>query len=168
MPPAAPRPLPRILLLLGRIALGGIFVYAAWTKLHPPIAISLSLFALQVDSYRMLPPWAVNLVAQTLPFLELALGALLVIGWPLRLVSSVTSLLLLAFFSTMVRSYALGLEINCGCFGPNEKLGVGTLLRDGAMLALALAVVFGAFWSARGRRRTEGGGLKPTATQASP
>lgn len=166
MPPAAPRSLPRILLLLGRIALGAIFVYAAWTKMHPPVAISLSLFALQVDSYRMLPPWAVNTVAHTLPFLELALGALLIIGWPLRIVSSVTSLLLLAFFGTMVRSYALGLEINCGCFGPNEKLGAATLLRDGALLALALGVTIGAFWTARAGRRAEDGGLKPAAIQS--
>jgi uncharacterized membrane protein YphA (DoxX/SURF4 family) len=165
MPPAAPRSLPRILLILGRIALGAIFIYAAWTKLHPPVAISLSLFALQVDSYRMLPPWAVNTVAHTLPFLELALGALLVIGWPLRIVSSVTSLLLLAFFGTMVRSYALGLEINCGCFGPNEKLGAGTLLRDGALLALALAVTIGAFWKARAGARIQSAGLKAATSQ---
>jgi uncharacterized membrane protein YphA (DoxX/SURF4 family) len=166
MSPAAPLSLPRILLLLGRIALGAIFVYAAWTKMHPPVAISLSLFALQVDSYRMLPPWAVNFVAHTLPFLELALGALLIIGWPLRIVSSLTSLLLLAFFGTMLRSYALGLEINCGCFGPNEKLGAATLFRDGALLVLALGVTIGAFWNARSRRRMEDGGLNPAATQA--
>jgi uncharacterized membrane protein YphA (DoxX/SURF4 family) len=166
MPFAAPHSLPRILLLLGRIALGAIFVYAAWTKLHPPVAISLSLFALQVDSYRMLPPWAVNVVAHTLPFLELALGALLMIGWPLRIASSVTSLLLLTFFGTMVRSYALGLEINCGCFGPNEKLGATTLLRDGALLALALGVTIGAFWIARGRARAEDGGLNPAVMRS--
>ena len=45
----------------------------------------------------------------------------------------------------MVRSYFLGLEINCGCFGPGERLGPMTLLRDGSLLALAIAVTVGAF-----------------------
>jgi hypothetical protein len=44
-----------------------------------------------------------------------------------------------------VRSYRMGLEINCGCFGPGERLGPVTLLRDGSLLALALAVTIGAF-----------------------
>jgi hypothetical protein len=45
----------------------------------------------------------------------------------------------------MVRTYMAGLEINCGCFGPGERLGPLTLLRDGSLLALALAVTIGAF-----------------------
>jgi uncharacterized membrane protein YphA (DoxX/SURF4 family) len=143
-----------MLLILGRIALGGIFLYAAWTKMHPPIALSLNFFALEVDSYRVLSPVNVNLVAHSLPFLELALGALLIIGWPLRIVSAVTSLLLVGFFGLMVRSYALGLQINCGCFsGSNEAIGPLSLLRDGSLLALALAVTIGAFWRASGLRR---------------
>jgi uncharacterized membrane protein YphA (DoxX/SURF4 family) len=151
MSATAPRSLSRLLLVLGRLALGGVFLFAAWSKMHPPMGVSLALFALQVDSYRLLPGAAVNIVAHTLPFLELALGALLVMGWPLRLVSSITSLLLLGFFGLMVRTYALGLEVNCGCFGPNEKLGWITLLRDAALLALSLAVTLGAFWQRRRR-----------------
>jgi hypothetical protein len=44
------------------------------------------------------------------------------------------------------------LEINCGCFGPGERLGVGTLLRDGSLLALAIAVTVGAFVISRRKR----------------
>jgi uncharacterized membrane protein YphA (DoxX/SURF4 family) len=155
----------RILLLAGRVALGLIFVYAAYTKLRPAVPgpfsldslrLSLSLFATQVDSYQLLPGWAVSFVAHTLPFFELAIGLLLVSGWLLRSVSSVTSALMLGFFGVMLRSYALGLEINCGCFGPGEALGVKTLIRDGSLLALSLAVTFGAFWMRRSRRGVPG------------
>lgn len=148
----------RMLLLVGRVTLGLILVYAAYTKLRPAVPgpfsldslrLSLSLFATQVDSYQLLPGWAVTFVARTLPFFELAIGLLLVSGGLLRSVSSVTSALLLGFFSVMLRSYALGLEINCGCFGPGETLGVKTLIRDGSFLALSLAVTFGAFWIRR-------------------
>ena len=34
------------------------------------------------------------------------------------------------FIGAMARAKILGLEINCGCFGNNEKLGTATLIRD--------------------------------------
>jgi len=40
----------------------------------------------------------------------------------------------------MVRAYAKGMEINCGCFGANDIISWKTLLRDGSMLAAALAL----------------------------
>jgi len=147
-----------VLVTVGRLVLGLILLYAAYAKLHPApgdswsissIRISLMLFALQVDSYRLLPPWAVLLLARTLPFAELALGLLLVLGWGLRYVAAATSLLLLVFFAVMLRTYHVGLQINCGCFGPNERLGVMTLIRDGLLLALAFAITLGAFLRAR-------------------
>ncbi len=137
--------LARILLLLGRLVLGGILIYAASAKLHPPISLSLSFFAMQVDSYQLLPAQLVSPFAHTLPWVELALGLLLLLGWQLRYVAAATTALLGLFFGVMVRTFALGLEISCGCFGPGEKLGTKTLLRDGTLLALALAVTLGAF-----------------------
>ena len=136
--------LTRILLLLGRLALGGILIYAASAKLHPPISLSLSFFAMQVDSYQLLPAQLVSPFAHTLPWVELALGLLLLLGWQLRYVAAATTALLGLFFGVMVRTFALGLEISCGCVGPGEKLGTKTLLRDGTLLALALAVTIGA------------------------
>lgn len=100
---------------------------------------------MQVDSYQLLPAWAVRDVAHVLPFFELVLGLWLLSGWRLRSSSALTTLLLAGFFGVMVRTYALGLEINCGCFGPGEALGKKTLLRDGMLLALSIAVMAGAF-----------------------
>jgi uncharacterized membrane protein YphA (DoxX/SURF4 family) len=137
----------RILLFLGRLALAGVFLAAGYIKFRQP----WQLFAMQVDSYRMLPLWAVNVVAWGLPKFELLLGLLLLAGWQLRIVASLTAALLAGFFAVMVRTYALGLEINCGCFGPGEKLGTKTLIRDGSLLALAIAVAIGAFLLARKR-----------------
>src|SRR5713226_4663173 len=101
----------RPIALLLRIALGGIFVYAAWSKLKDPWA----LFAMAIDSYRVLPLWAVEWLARTLPWIELLIGALLIVGRWMRISTAATSLLLLVFFSLMVRAYVKGLEINCGC-----------------------------------------------------
>jgi len=63
----------------------------------------------------------------------------------LRWVGAATSGLLLVFIGAMVRAKMLGLEINCGCFGNNEKLGTLTILRDSSLLLLSLAVAIGAF-----------------------
>ena len=131
----------RTIALLLRVVLGGIFLYAAWTKLKDPWA----LFAMAIDSYQVLPMWAVERVARTLPWVELLIGALLIAGRWLRTATSATSLLLLVFFGLMVRAYVKGMEIDCGCFGPGEAISWKTLLRDGSMLAgslLLTAVTF--------------------------
>ena len=126
----------RVLAVVLRIALGAVFIYSAWTKLKD----SWALFAMAVDSYQLLPLWAVELVARTLPWLELAIGILLIAGLWMRVSTVVTSLLLLTFFGLMIRAYAKGMEINCGCFGPGETISWRTLLRDGALLAGSLTL----------------------------
>jgi uncharacterized membrane protein YphA (DoxX/SURF4 family) len=132
----------RWLALILRIALGGIFIYAAWAKLRDP----WELYALAINSYEVLPLWAVELVARTLPWFELAVGLALIAGVWLRVFSTITSLLLVVFFGLMVRAYAKGMQINCGCFGnAGDIISKWTLLRDGSMLAGALALTSIAF-----------------------
>jgi uncharacterized membrane protein YphA (DoxX/SURF4 family) len=144
----------RILLILGRLVLAGVFLFAAYAKLKPQgpmpwspasVRTSLAMFAMQVDSYQLLPESAVNFVAHLLPPFELLLGLWLLTGIALRFSSLITVLLLGGFFTVMVHSYMAGLEINCGCFGPGEKLGPWTLFRDGSLLAVAIAVTVGSF-----------------------
>ena len=140
---------PGALLVMGRIALGLIFLYAAYAKLHFEGEWHLRdyhfFFAMAIDSYKMLPISAVQIMARVLPWFELALGGLLIAGVAVRWIGSMTSALLLVFIGAMTRAKILGLEINCGCFGNNEKLGTTTLIRDSSLLFLALAVTIGAF-----------------------
>ncbi len=150
-----PRAWPRVLLVLGRVALGAIFLYAAYSKLYFDGAWHLHdyhfFFAMAIDSYKMLPLSVVEWMARILPWFELLLGALLIIGIGVRWVGSITTALLLVFIGAMTRAKILGLEINCGCFGNNEKLGTATLIRDSSLLVLALAVTIGAFLMKRRR-----------------
>ena len=71
--------------LVLRLALGAVFLYAAWPKLTQ----SWTLFAMDIDAYQVLPQWAVVLVARTLPWAELLLGLWLISGKWLRLSSRV-------------------------------------------------------------------------------
>jgi len=145
----------RVIIWIGRLVLAGIFIYAGYAKLtlgmhpRPPLGVALTYFQLQVASYEILPPPAVYYVAHTLPFAEIALGLLLLIGWQLRIWASLISLVMVGFFVAVVRSYALGMQINCGCFAAPEPLTIRTVFRDGALVALALLMTIFAFIEAR-------------------
>jgi uncharacterized membrane protein YphA (DoxX/SURF4 family) len=165
----------RLLLIAGRIVLGGIFIAAGCVKLRPVVPTmpwsaaslktSLAMFAMQVDSYQMLSSARANFVAHTLPFFELLIGLWLVSGIWLRIPSLLTTLMLGGFLTAMIRAYALGLEINCGCFGPGEKVGPMSFLRDGSFFALSLAVTIGAFVVARKKTLSESSGASTAELQ---
>src|SRR5271169_6661144 len=139
----------RALLLAGRVALGGIFVYAAYAKLHFGGAWHLRdyhfFFAMAINSYNMLPLPVVQWMARVLPWLELSLGALLIVGIGLRWVSAAISALLVVFMAALTRAAMLGLEINCGCFGYSSQKPTTELFHDSGLLILGLAVTIGAF-----------------------
>jgi hypothetical protein len=97
----------------------------------------------------MLHSAGVNFVAHTLPFAEIALGLLLILGWQLRNWATLSTLLILGFFAAVVHGYAAGLQINCGRFATPEPLTVATVIRDGLLVALALLVTVFAFIEAR-------------------
>ena len=152
---ASQRSWPRVLLLIGRLALAGIFIFAAYAKMKPQgglpwspasVRTSLSMFAMGVDSYQMLPQWAVSPLANWLPPVELLLGLWLLSGMALRLSSVVSTLLICVFFTAMTSAYERGLTISCGCFGPGAQIGPKRLIEEGLIfLPLALAVAIGAF-----------------------
>ncbi len=131
----------RIFMVAARLILGFIFLYAAYVKLRDP----WQLFAMSIDSYQVLPLNMVEMAAHAIPWLEFALGAMLISGIWLRISGTMVSLILLTFFGLMVRAYAKGMQINCGCFGPGEVISWKTLLRDGSMAAAAIAMTCLAF-----------------------
>ena len=126
----------RLVLLGLRLALAAVFLYAAYTKLRQPWL----LFAMSIDSYQVLPEWAVLALGRTLPWLELLLGVLLALGFGLRYVAAGATVLLAAFFTLMLRAFVKGMGIDCGCFGLGEAISAKTLLRDGLLVAGSLAL----------------------------
>jgi uncharacterized membrane protein YphA (DoxX/SURF4 family) len=152
----------RAIIWIGRLVLGGIFVYAGFSKLLMPntnlwpmfvlkfsISMNISSFAQQVESYKMISPEASQLVAHTLPFVEIVLGLLLLIGWRLRIWATAITAIMVGFLAVVTRAYLLHMDINCGCFGTPEKLTGMTVLRDAAFAGLALLMTVFAFMEAR-------------------
>jgi uncharacterized membrane protein YphA (DoxX/SURF4 family) len=147
----------RFLLIAGRMVLGLIFVYAAYTKLHYNGSWHLRdyyfIFAMGIDSYRMLPLGVVEWMARILPWLELGLGGLLIVGVGVRWSGLAVTALLIVFMIALAHAALGGLEINCGCFGTGSVKPGRELMLDGGLLALALAVTAGGFLSHRAKSR---------------
>lgn len=152
----------RAIIWIGRLLLGPIFIYAGYSKAFLPnhtlwpyfflkfsISTNLANFALQVQAFKLLPDWGVQFVAHTLPFAEILLGLLVLIGWKLRIWASLLTAIMLGFFVVVLRAYLLHMDINCGCFATPEPINLKKVLEDAAMSALALAVTIFAFLEAR-------------------
>ncbi len=128
----------RVLQWICRLALAAIFLYAGFVK-----AGNRFRFEMDLSTYQLLPDWGVIAVAAMLPWLEMALGAVLILGWKQRYVTTFTALLLGAFMAVMGITYARGIEAQCGCFGFGEPISPTTLARDSVffLMAVFLAVV---------------------------
>jgi uncharacterized membrane protein YphA (DoxX/SURF4 family) len=131
----------RTLVAAARLALAAVFLWAAYTKLRDPWMI----FAMEIDAMHVLPAALLEPVARIMPWFELLLGVLLIIGIQLRYVASAATALLLGFFVLLSVLYLRGFQGDCGCFGPGEQLGPRTLARDGALVALSIWVTWEAF-----------------------
>ena len=136
----------RYFLIVLRVALGVVFLYAAYMKLREPWL----MFAMSIDAYQILPEWAALTLGRILPWLELALGLLLATGFGLRYSAASASILLGVFFAVMVRAYVMGMKIDCACFGLGDVIGPRTLVRDGVLLVLSVGLTILAMRNGRG------------------
>lgn len=159
---SSPINLRRAVILIARLALGGIFVYAGISKIFFPnthlwpmfflkfsISTNLATFGQQVESYKLLSAAGVEFVAHTLPFTEIFLGLMLLIGWGLRIWASLVTLIMLGFLTVVTRAYLLHMNINCGCFATPEPLTGMTVVRDSLFVGLAVLMTVLAFIEAR-------------------
>lgn len=132
----------KIPLLISRLILGGVFVYASFDKiLHP------HEFAEVVYNYQILPDALVNLTAILLPWLELCAGVFLILGLFLRGALFTCNVLLAVFLVALAFNLARGLDIDCGCFSSSVGPSTGGsmllyLLRDAFLLAMGLFSFF--------------------------
>jgi uncharacterized membrane protein YphA (DoxX/SURF4 family) len=106
--------------LLAQVAIGLLFVVSGLAKIW-----SSEAFALQIHNFRVMPMWPENLVAMTLPWVELLAGLSLVLRVRPRGGALVASVLM-AFFTLLIAvALARGLDVECGCFGTADATRVG-------------------------------------------
>jgi uncharacterized membrane protein YphA (DoxX/SURF4 family) len=139
---------------LVRLVLAGVFLAAGAMK-----AVDPQSSVAAVRAYELLPASLETVVGWALPFVEIALGLLLVIGAFARLLAVVSALVLAVFLAAVVSASVRGLSIDCGCFGgggtvaPGQTDYTGEIVRDTLLLLLALWLV----WRPRSRLALEAG-----------
>ncbi|QJB56228.1 MauE/DoxX family redox-associated membrane protein [Pseudodesulfovibrio sp. zrk46] len=134
----------KLLYLALRIALGGVFVYAGLSKITDPDG-----FAMAIDGYGLVSWRIANLLARVLPVVEIVSGLGLI--FDVRGALGMIVAQLLGFVCVLAYGIHMGLDVDCGCFGPNdpgagEPGGLwGTLIRDLLMLGACLLM----YWQRR-------------------
>ena len=125
------------LLLVFRIVLGGLFIYAGVVKVVDPLG-----FAQDIRNYRLVGQTLSFAAAVVLPWLEILAGTFLIAGvWRRGAALVITGLLVFFIVLTLV-TMARGLDVDCGCFGSlSRKSGWGVVLEDLIMLALGFALL---------------------------
>jgi uncharacterized membrane protein YphA (DoxX/SURF4 family) len=78
------------------------------------------------------------------PWIELALGALLVAGVARSVVALLAAAMLMVFTGVLVLRLAEGRRVPCACFGARSTrpIGVGSVVRNLVLIALALVAAF--------------------------
>jgi uncharacterized membrane protein YphA (DoxX/SURF4 family) len=125
--------------LLIRIIVGGVFVITGVGKIVEP-----ALFARDISNYDMLPTVLVNIVAIILPWIELLIGILFILGIRIIANNIVLFTMLLIFNIAVAVAWARGLDINCGCFSDIAQQTVGSekLAENFAMIASLFYIYF--------------------------
>jgi len=134
----------RWFLIVLRMALGGVFLYAGTTKIVNPQA-----FADSIATFKMLPPQLINIVALGLPPLEILLGLFLITGWEGRTASLAVAGLSIVFGIALGQALIRGLVVDCGCFGSGEP----STLKAWASFGRTLLLLVGSLWVYRGAIR---------------
>lgn len=125
--------------LVSRLILGGVFLYASVEKSANP-----KLFAEVIHNYHILPIALENLLALTLPIVELGCGVLLIAGALTRSATSVVGTMLLVFIAAIGLNLIRGVDITCGCFTLSTQgrhLGWITLVSDIVLLLPAVQLL---------------------------
>lgn len=131
------------LTLLARLILGGVLIVAGALKVG-----NLQKSAMSVRAYEMLPIWLANFFGYALPWVEIGIGALLVLGVAVRMMGALGALIMLGFIIAIAQAWARGLSIDCGCFGgggaidPEDTKYASSILRDIGFLALGVFLYF--------------------------
>jgi uncharacterized membrane protein YphA (DoxX/SURF4 family) len=123
---------------VARLGLAAVFLISGVLKAVDPDTTYVA-----VRAYDLLPKAGVAVVAAVLPWLEIAVGLLLLAGVATRVVAAVAAALLLVFVAGVTQAWARGLSIDCGCFGgggavePGQTTYGRELLRDLGFLLMA-------------------------------
>ena len=128
--------------LVARLILGGVLFLAGYLKVDEPDKSQMA-----VRAYEILPISIANLLGLLLPFVEVAIGALLILGSLTRFMAALGGFTMVIFIIAIAQAWARGLNIDCGCFGgggavePGQTKYLQEILRDIGLVFLAAYLI---------------------------
>ncbi len=123
-----------------RFILGCIFLASSIGKIS-----SFHTFADEILDYQLISGKPAQVVAYILPFVELVVGLLCIMGFPLAPTSILAIFLLLVFTGAIVINLLRGRRFSCHCFGSSRAMiGPITAVRNLILIVLALWMFFSA------------------------
>ena len=133
-----------LLSLAARLFLGFLFVAAAIDKIALP-----DEFAKNVANYHIPPFELTNIVALTLPWIELVAGLLMVFGVRVKASSVVIGGMLVLFIILIASAMIRGYNIACGCFSQSASataelttVGWKKIFEDIGLLVLSIYLFY--------------------------
>ncbi|XVV17572.1 DoxX family protein [Actinoplanes sp. CA-131856] len=115
---------------LARLGLAAVFLISGGLKVT-----DLAASGRAVNAYDLMSWETAKVVGAVQPFLEIALGLLLVIGIATRLSAAIAAVLLVIFIGGIISAWARGLQIDCGCFSKGGELTGGRTAEYGLDIA---------------------------------
>jgi uncharacterized membrane protein YphA (DoxX/SURF4 family) len=126
-----------VILFFIRLVLGVTFIYASYHKIADP-----GTFAKIIYGYGVFPGFSINILAITIPFIELTAGFSLILGLFPRSALLIINALLLCFILVIGFNLLRGHEFDCGCFSfsnhSHRFANIDLLIRDMVMLGAGL------------------------------
>ena len=128
---------------LARLILAGVLLAAGILKAIDPAGSVATVRAYQLVSSPLATP-----IGWGLPFLEIGLGLLLLVGLHTRVAAIVSAFLLITLLAAVISVAARGLSIDCGCFGGGGPVASGEtrypfeIARDIGLLLLSVWLVW--------------------------
>ena len=121
-----------------QLVIGIVFVVAGLAKVG-----SLGAFAGQIHNFRLIPIWSENVLAVTLPWIELLAGVSLILGVERRAGAWIVAVLMAGFTLGVAQAWMRGLDIECGCFGTGDatRVGLRKLVENVGLTTLALVAL---------------------------
>lgn len=143
---------PHVQFLL-RVVLGGLLLLAGLTKLAGRAA-----FRDAIRQYEILPATLEGPFAAIVPWAELVLGAMLLLGLGTTVAAALAVPLLGSFLIAIAVNMARGRDFDCHCFGSaqSDRIGWPVLIRSTLLVLFALTIAAGtssfgsldgAFWA---------------------
>jgi uncharacterized membrane protein YphA (DoxX/SURF4 family) len=106
-----------VITLLARLILGGVLLAAGGLKVFKPTDSANA-----VAAYKLMPTELAHLIGYALPWLEVAIGLLLIVGFMVRPSAVLSGLIMIVFIGAIASVWARGMLIDCGCFGGGGEI----------------------------------------------